>query len=134
MLVQRWGILRTAIPHNLSIKKIIAIVNALARLCNFCINELDPFDVIPEPLARDTDNLINNSDGFVDLVVDDNHGEITVPTDLMQAGHHFDNVPCNILWQHQLNHSNLALPRTVLHDFMANGHWERPRTRTATNL
>lgn len=44
MLVQKWGILRMAMPRNLSIKKIIAMVNALAKLHNFCIDEHD----IPE--------------------------------------------------------------------------------------
>ena len=40
MLVQRWGILRMRMRHGLSIKKIIAMINALAKLHNFCIGEM----------------------------------------------------------------------------------------------
>jgi hypothetical protein len=39
MLVQRWGLLRVAMPRNLSVQRIIALVIALAKLHNFCITE-----------------------------------------------------------------------------------------------
>ena len=45
MLVQRWGILRMRMPHGLSIKKIIAMINALAKLHNFCIGEIDGYNI-----------------------------------------------------------------------------------------
>jgi hypothetical protein len=38
--VQRWGLLHMAMPKKLSIKKIILLVDVLARLHNFCIGEL----------------------------------------------------------------------------------------------
>ena len=41
MLVQRWGILRLAMPRNVSIAKTITIVLALAKLHNFCIDVAD---------------------------------------------------------------------------------------------
>ncbi len=41
MLVKRWGILRKAIPQNISVKKTIDLVNCLSILHNFCINEVD---------------------------------------------------------------------------------------------
>ncbi len=44
MLVQRWGILRMQMPHGLSIKKIKALINVLAKLHNFCIGETDGND------------------------------------------------------------------------------------------
>jgi hypothetical protein len=37
MLVGCWGILRSAIPKNISLTRIIALVHALAKLHNFCI-------------------------------------------------------------------------------------------------
>ena len=40
ILVSRWGILRSAIPCNITIVRIIALVSCLARLHNFCINEV----------------------------------------------------------------------------------------------
>jgi hypothetical protein len=41
IFVQKWGILRTAMPQNITIKKVIALVNALAKLHNFCIDQQD---------------------------------------------------------------------------------------------
>jgi hypothetical protein len=41
MLVHRWSILRSAIPRIIEIKKVIALVNALAKLHNFCIDKQD---------------------------------------------------------------------------------------------
>lgn len=41
MMVHRWGILRMAMLRLLSVTKIVAMVNALAKLHNFCINETD---------------------------------------------------------------------------------------------
>jgi hypothetical protein len=40
-LVSRWGILRSAIPCNLTIVKTIALVSCLARLHNFCIDQVE---------------------------------------------------------------------------------------------
>lgn len=41
MLVHRWLILRSPLPQRFTVKKVIALVNVLAKLQNFCINELD---------------------------------------------------------------------------------------------
>ena len=41
MLVQRWGILRTALSHSIPLTCIVALVNSLARLHNYCIDETD---------------------------------------------------------------------------------------------
>jgi hypothetical protein len=41
MLVGRWGILRSAIPQNISLTRTIALVHALAKLHNFCIAKQD---------------------------------------------------------------------------------------------
>ncbi|KAG7342673.1 DDE superfamily endonuclease [Nitzschia inconspicua] len=41
MFVQRWGILRSAIPKGISIRKTTAMVLALAKLHNFCIDQVD---------------------------------------------------------------------------------------------
>eukprot|EP00970_Alexandrium_tamarense_P017966 scaffold12964_cov117-Alexandrium_tamarense.AAC.1 len=75
MFVQRWGMLRTAIPCNVSVPKTISLVLALAKLHNFC-------------LSQDEQNIITNVNGSVPLAVDPLIAEIinvntTTPRDLM---------------------------------------------------
>ena len=41
MLVQRWVILQTALSHSIPLTRIVALVNTLARLHNYCIDEAD---------------------------------------------------------------------------------------------
>jgi hypothetical protein len=41
MLTHRWAILRSAIAMNITIKRSVALVIALAKLHNFCIDETD---------------------------------------------------------------------------------------------
>ena len=52
MLVQRWGILRKAMPANVTLPKTAAIVAALCRLHNYCIEEH-----LPEMSAQDELNI-----------------------------------------------------------------------------
>ena len=52
MLVQRWGMLRKAIPPNVSLAKTSAIIAALCKLHNFCIDEK-----MPEMSAQDELNI-----------------------------------------------------------------------------
>ena len=52
MLVQRWGMLRKAMPPNVSIAKTSAIVAALCKLHNYCIDEK-----MPEMSAQDELNI-----------------------------------------------------------------------------
>jgi hypothetical protein len=61
MLVQWWGLLCMAMPKKLSIKKIILLVNVLARLHNFCIGKLpnDEENDIPVELDVGTLNIMN---------------------------------------------------------------------------
>ena len=100
MLVKRWGILRAAIPQNISISRTISLVHALAKLHNFCINErlgsdcnnVTTNDMVPDSLEKDNDNLMMQSEGYVTMDADDNHG-ILVPRGLMNGGHHFDDMP-----------------------------------------
>jgi hypothetical protein len=96
MFVQRWGMLRTAIPCNVSVPKTISLVLALAKLHNFCIDEAE---VIPANLlSQDEQNITGNRNGSVPLVADPLIAEIinvntTTPRDLMGGGEHFDDAP-----------------------------------------
>jgi hypothetical protein len=94
MLLQRFGLLRMAMPKKLTIKKIIILVNVLAWLHNFCIDELTEGDddTIPEELAVDTFNIINHADGYVELEVEVDGTLTNLPLALMQGGEHFDDV------------------------------------------
>jgi hypothetical protein len=58
-------------PCGFSIKKIIALVNALAKLHNFCINKQDgtPDSI----LAVDTEHLMHNEGGSIEMVSNDTH-------------------------------------------------------------
>ena len=92
MLVQRWGILRMAMPKGISIKKTIAMVLALAKLHNFCIDSVDGAAGVPNNLAAVEQNIATNEFGSVPLVHDAAAG-VATPQDLLNAGNHFDDVP-----------------------------------------
>ncbi len=56
----------------MTIKKIIILVNVLARLHNFCVGELPeddgntiPEELVPEELDVDRFNIMNQADGYV---------------------------------------------------------------------
>ena len=127
MLVQRWGILRTAFPRNISVKKIVGTVVALAKLHNFCIEQSDISDDVPQYLNTDENYIMNDANGYVELSDNDEH-DINVPIDLMHVGHHFDDVPRNVIANHRyrLAQCGELLPRESLHNFIASGHWARP--------
>ena len=127
MLVQRWGILWSAFPRNISVKKIVGTVVALAKLHNFCIEQSDISDDVPQSLNTDENYIMNDANGYVELSDDDEH-DINVPIDLMQVGHHFDDVPRNVIANHRysLDQREELLPRESLHNFVASGHWARP--------
>jgi hypothetical protein len=90
MLVQQWSILRALMPPNFSIKKIIALVNALAKPHNFCINERDgtPDSI----LAIDHECLMHNEGGYIGMVSNDMHNFL-VPEGIIYCNHHFQDVP-----------------------------------------
>jgi hypothetical protein len=58
MLVQQWAILQTPMQQGLSIRKTIALVNALATLYNCCIdkNELNMLELA----ANNNFRIVNN--------------------------------------------------------------------------
>ena len=63
-----WGVLRSAIPHNISIAKTIALVHALAKLHNFCIDEETDGNVlgdytVPDVMQNDEDYMMMHDQG-----------------------------------------------------------------------
>eukprot|EP00804_Cyclotella_cryptica_P022404 CCRYP_020044-RA/>CCRYP_020044-RA protein AED:0.32 eAED:-0.07 QI:0/0/0/1/1/1/2/0/430 len=87
----------------------------------------DMSDDVPLSLNTDENFIMNDTNGYVELTGDDDH-DINVPIDLMHVGHHFDDVPRNVLVQHRytLDQCEDVLPREELHNFVASGHWARP--------
>ena len=124
MLVKRWGILRAAIPHNISVSRTISLVHALAKLHNFCINEHAP---VPECLEKDNDNLMMQSDGYVTIDASDTHG-ILVPSGLMNCGHHFDDIPRAL---RRRSDDVAKTQREKLRHIVINSHMTRPTKRLA---
>ena len=99
MLVQRWAILRKALPSKMGVKKQIALTMALCKLHNFCLGEDDlpvQADFRPTNLqARDELNILN--EGGVELNDVSSRGVERDRRDrgvdeLLDAGEHFDDV------------------------------------------
>jgi len=71
-------------------------------------------------------------DGYVTLGNDDPQQDTLVPTALLHVGEHFDDIPDNILRVRRRQSESAELPRTVLFQMIADGHWQRP-TRLGIN-
>ena len=135
-LVHRWGILRRAIPCNISLAKTIALVMALCKLHNFCINEKDVGVCRPTP----DDSFEISLNGGLDLSafganMDIGDGGHDIPYvhdrdrvhDLMDGGEHWDDIP---RWQlpRVRNRARAAapLPYMVMLEYVEQQGYERP--------
>lgn len=130
IFVQRWGLLRSAIPNRINVAKTTSLVLALAKLHNFCIDAEDGVDVsVPTILPIDEDNIeLRGRVGAVPLVSVEHAGNQVVPRDLMDGGNHFDDVNRNELRriQRQLRNDDVILPREQLRHFIECKGLERP--------
>jgi hypothetical protein len=126
MLVQRWGLLRMAMPRNLTVTKVVALVIALAKLHNFCIGESDVVPPVPQVFDRDRYHMMNRRGGYVGLGNDNPQQNTVVPTDLIHLGEHFDDVPEAVLRSRRRQNAQNQLPRTQLFNMIVDGHWTRP--------
>lgn len=113
-------------PKGLSISRIIALVNALAKLHNFCIDEKDGTK-IPEQLNGDHLHMMNDCNGFVPMELSEEIPGVLVPAALMNGGHHFIDVPRNIRRQQMRHNSNELLPRQRLLQQVIDSHMTRPK-------
>ena len=113
-------------PKGLSIPRIVALVNALAKLHNFCIDEKDGTK-IPEQLSGDHLHMMNDCNGYVPMEPSADNQGFLVPAALMNGGHHFQDVPRNIRRQ-QIRQSNIAnlLPRQRLLQQVIDLHMTQP--------
>ena len=53
MLTHRWAILRSAIPMNVTVRKTVALVCALTKLHNFCVDSTNDNNRVPSSTASD---------------------------------------------------------------------------------
>jgi len=134
MFVQRWSVLRSAIPKGVTLRKTTAMVLALAKIHNFCIEQNDTN--IPPMTAGDELALMTNEMGSVPLDVyeDDGHDEETVgqriPTQLIGASDHFHDVPREIRAIRRRSYTDTRLPRERLaEDNVRENNYRRPRPR-----
>jgi hypothetical protein len=137
MLVQRWGILRTALHASISIPRIVALVNCLARLHNFCISETERLGGrrnrinLRRRLAVDVQHMMESSSGHVTLQPTES-GEV-IPVDLLDAVEPFVDVPSNLIRNHRNRYPEEGLPRFRLQNMVADNHYRRPRTNIRRN-
>jgi hypothetical protein len=121
-LVHRWSILRSATPYNVSIAKTSAMVVALAKLHNFCIDHND--QSIQGQSAVDI--LHQELIGAVPLVESEETG-ISLPIGIMHGGEHFDDMDRNVRRRRDReNRNNNNLPRERLCNMIQEKGLTRP--------
>jgi hypothetical protein len=121
----RWALLR-----RVSLKKTVALVCALAKLHNFCI-DADGIDV---PSSTALDELQNEMSGAVPLVETPNSesNRDVAPQQLLDGGYHFDDIGQNGRYNRQRQYEYVsqregsALPRDILHSLVADAGLTRP--------
>jgi hypothetical protein len=77
------------------IKNMVSMVNALAKLHNFCIDCEDGSNDIAESTPEDLSYIMNSDVGYVSMENVEG-SEVELPLQIMGGGHHFDNVPRNL--------------------------------------
>jgi hypothetical protein len=118
--------LRAPMPCNFTIPKIIALVNALAKLHNFCINEKEGnADIL---LNVDKEYMMTNEGGYIEMESDTHN--IPVPAGIMDCGHHFQDVPHAYRRSWNNRNPDAELPRKVMHDKVVTLHACRPNRIT----
>jgi hypothetical protein len=118
-----------AMLKGLGIVRIIALVNALAKLHNFCIGADDSNSresaALLQQLNVDTHHIMNNEDGFVPMEASREHGT-SLPRALMELGHSFADIPRNFCKQNEQANAEGNLPRQRLLKQVIDSHLKRP--------
>jgi hypothetical protein len=138
MLTMRWAILRSAIPVNVTIKKTVALVLALAKLHNYCIEVEDGRSDLTYIANDEWNSELNGSVPLVPATTADfseegssADNEDVLPTQLLHGGEHFDDIGGMIgryNRQRRYNRSttSVPLPRDQLHSYVASIGITRP--------
>jgi hypothetical protein len=117
--VQCWGILQMAMPQNVCLAKTTTMVMALAKIHNYCTDEVDML-----LQSTDVDDFRNVNIGAVPMVMSP-EANMVVPEGLFHAGHHFNNIGSN----HHRNcqHSSVQFPCDKMHEYVAAKGLPRPK-------
>jgi hypothetical protein len=86
MLTHRWSMLRKALPMGISLRRSVALVVALAKLHNFCIDVRDA-----SSSTTAVDDLSLSLGGAVPLEMSA-AARMHLPRQLLNGGHHFDDM------------------------------------------
>jgi DDE superfamily endonuclease len=132
MLTHRWAILRSAIPMNVSVKKTVALVLALAKLHNYCIdNDVSHCDVAFMSAADEWRNEMNGAVPLVETQHSESNHDVA-PRQWLDGGHHFDDIGLTERYNRQRRYNyisrtnGITLPRDRMHSFVASVGLTRP--------
>jgi hypothetical protein len=131
MLTKRWAIRRSAIPVGVTVAKTVALVLALAKLHNYCIEEDRHVTPDLSYTANDEWNIeLNGGVPLVAAATDDGH---VIPQQLINGGNHFDDLGgANGRYNRQRRYNyasettRVPLPRDQLHSYIASIGVTRP--------
>ena len=124
IFTERWGILRSALPMGISLGKTTALVIALAKLHNFCI---DHNDSLQPATSSDQLNIESQPGGHVVMVAREITGNQHVPEELLDVGHHFLDVG-----RRERHRNDALLPRSILAAKVEEANLCRPTVNVRT--
>jgi hypothetical protein len=143
MLVNRWGILRRALPAAMNMNRTLLLTMALCRLHNFCINERLKHKEggrltvrrtlrIAEPLAIDVAEIATHGGIPMENRADRDVPRFArnLPEQLLHAGHHHDDTERDDRRRLERYARRRAqdglLPRDILHNMIIAQQLRRP--------
>ena len=130
-----------AMPQNISLVKVIGMVNALAKLHNFCLGESSLGSMRAEmAMYHDANRLRRDvvymqGTGCVAMNESDELPGMAIPNDLTDIGNDPDDVPRSVVRQDvtrnfnqrlEINAHGDFLPRRLLHDMVIAQGLRRP--------
>lgn len=135
MLTHRWAILRSAIPMNVTVQKTVALVLALAKLHNYCIDAQDDSRDVSHTASDEWVTEINGGVPLVPVAAEFQSGNNdVVPEQLLHGGHHFDDIGGavgrrNRQRRYVYEADGVQLPREALHSYIESIGVTRPIPR-----
>ena len=131
MLVNRWGILRRALPCAMGLRKSTSLVICLCRMHNYCIDcrlESKQSPMVPAPLASDNLEITGNGGIPMLRVEDRDRMNDCSPEEFLNGGMHHEDTSDNQRRQfaRRGRTASSALPREILLSMVADGGFKHP--------
>ena len=131
MLVNRWGILRSALSSKLTLQKIGSLLICLCHLHKYCINErlkargTYDEDILP---ATEADEFQIASTGGVPPERSSRDPELNElsPEQLLHGGEHFDDVPRTVRRRLERSDGTEETPRDIMVEIVQRKLLKRP--------